>query len=196
MRRKVHFPACGFGFWYLLGILVRNKKRLKRCIVSGTSSGTLICALTLTNQDDLYNKLMDVATECKFTNLHDIFVYTLDSIFSLVEDTERTRRKLRHICIVVTKIQSDFPFVKREVITPTSLSELRELCIASAYIPFISNYQNKLYYSIGDSYYIDGAFTELHEMHDIQIPSEFYGVNPPSAEICKQMYNQGFLFSS
>jgi len=193
MKREVHFPACGFGFWYLLGIYVKNKRRLKRCIVTGSSAGTLICALSLTNQDELYNKIMKFATECKFTNLHDIFVYTLNSILSLVEDNQQTMRRIKRIRIAVTKIQPSFPFIKREIIRPTTLSELREACIASAYIPFVSNYNNQLYYGIGDSYYIDGAFTEPDRTPDIIVPSECYGVTPPTEERCKQFYKQGLL---
>ncbi len=189
--KQIHFPACGLGFWYLLGVFVRYRRHLDNYIISGASAGALICALSLTTETDLYNKIMAFASAYKPTsNLHETYVCTLDHILQMVKDDKRTRRRLRNIRIQVTQI---YPSVSRVFITPRNLAELREACIASAYIPLVSNYNNKLYYTIDNSHFVDGGFMEYFytTTNAVYVPRKHMGLRIPTQNECRLRYNDG-----
>jgi hypothetical protein len=194
MKREVHFPACGFGFWYLFGVYIRNQKRLNRCILSGSSGGALICLCSLLpDKSRNYKTIMRIAkrvSETKTTNLYEIIYMFVDELIELIEIDEQ---RLKRIRIQVAKLETSFPFVSKVHITPSNLAELREACIASAYIPFISNYNNQLYYGIGDSRYIDGGLFDYIGKNEntIQVPFNFVGLRMPTEEECKNRFNEG-----
>ena len=128
------------------------------------------------------------------TNLYEIIYMFVDKLIELIEFDEQ---KLKRIRIQVTKLQTSYPYFVREQIAPTSLLELREACIASAYIPLLSNYNNQLYYTIGDSMYcVDGGFMEHFYTNEntIRVPFQFLGLKMPMEKDCKARYKEGLQF--
>jgi len=194
--KHYYFESCGFGFWYLLGVYIRNQKRLKRCILSGSSGGALICLCSLLPKKHRnYRTILRLANTAKDkTNLYEITYLFVDELIKLIKFNPN---KLKRIRIQVTRLQTSYPFICREHITPVSLSELREACIASAYIPYISNYNNQLYYTIGDSKYcVDGGFMEFFytNKNTIHVPYKFIGLKMPSESECKARYKEGLEY--
>ena len=57
---NVYFPACGFGFWYELGIL--NSKDYENYNIYGSSSGSLICLLFLLDKEE--REIKKILEEC------------------------------------------------------------------------------------------------------------------------------------
>ena len=191
--KQYYFASCGFGFWYLIGVYIRNQKHIRRCVISGSSGGALVCLCSLLPKKHRnYETIMRLA-RCAIgkTNLYEIIYIFVDKLIELIQFDEK---KLKRIRIQVTKIQTSYPFISSEQITPMNLIELREACIASAYIPCISNYNNQLYYMIGDSTYIDGGLFDYicgNNINTISVPSKFIGLHMPTEEECKIRYNEG-----
>lgn len=48
--KNIYFPPCGFGFWYLLGVL--NSQNYNDYNLYGSSAGSLICLVSLLNKND------------------------------------------------------------------------------------------------------------------------------------------------
>jgi hypothetical protein len=193
--KQYYFESCGFGFWYLLGVYIRNKKAFDNCVLSGSSGGALVCICSLLPKKHRnYRTIMRLAnTAIDKTNLYEIIYLFVDELIKLIKFKAN---KLKRIRIQVTRLQTSYPYVVREEIAPANLSELREACIASAYIPCISNYNNQLYYMIGDSMCIDGGIMEQFYTNEntIRVPYQFVGLKMPSETECKSRYNEGLQF--
>ncbi len=59
---QIYFPACGFGFWYLLGKYERMKHDKNSNNLIGSSGGSLICVCSLIDKKyPLYDTAMDCA---------------------------------------------------------------------------------------------------------------------------------------
>ena len=72
-------------------------------------------------------------------------------------------------------------FFKRKFINPKNLTELRNLCIASCYLPFIFNYKNPIYYRIENKKYCDGFFSNFSNVDEsfVKINSYDYATIVP-----------------
>jgi hypothetical protein len=169
----IYFPACGFGFWYLLGKYEHIRKNQSDYILTGSSAGSLICLCSLVDFGDDENfagKIIKVALETldEYKNqTHLLNYYILQSIFiskmfkHINETSDKTQQQLKRIRIQTTQFHPPFWFEKRQT-TPTSLAHLKELCLASCYIPFISNYDNRLTYLSNGEHHIDGSFIDMY----------------------------------
>ncbi len=184
---KLYFPPSGFGFWYYLGQYSKiSSMDYNECI--GASSGSLLCICTLLDKEkkaDLFEFVsslsLNTLTEYKkqtsvvnFYILNDIFI---DKLFEKIDWSTVDLSKLK---IITTHVQFKYLTVpvlsKRETI-PQTKEELKELTLASTYIPFISNYQYKLYYTIDNEQFIDGGIIDWY------MPSAYFSVKPTTASL-------------
>ena len=162
-----YFPPCGFGFWYLLGIYetIKNDNN----ILIGASAGSLICVCSLLKKEDLINTVIKCAEETKteynkktvlFYNFYNITYLFLDKLFNYI-DKEKLEDNLKNIRIQTAEISGLIHIVKHQI-EPRTLNHLRELVLASCYIPVLSNYNNLLYYIVDGKKMCDGILVDLY----------------------------------
>ena len=206
----IYFPACGFGFWYLLGKYEHIREKQSQYILSGSSAGSLICLCSLVdfgehNFAEMMLKLaLESLVECRqrtyYINMYillDIFIYKL---FVYVDETnEKTKEQLARLRIQTTVFHPPFWFEKRQTI-PTSLAHLKELCLASCYIPFVANCGNRLTYIINGERHIDGAFIDFYIPHlESFCVVSYRGLRIPSIQNALAMrdiaYNEPFVIN-
>ena len=171
--RTICFPACGFGFWYMLpkALIIIEKKEKFNYI--GVSSGSLLCIVTLLKKEfQNYNSIMTMAKSVKdkiskVINLHEINSIFIDELFKCI-DKKNLAKNLRRIKIQVTKIETLFiiPVLKKELLQPRNLVELKQMCLASSYIPLLSRHSPFFSLQMNDSYYIDGKFSNIFTKED------------------------------
>lgn len=192
------FPACGFGFWYLLG----KYQRLERSdddIYIGSSGGSLVCVCSLI--DAKYN-LFETNIECASKTLYEyksyayfIYIYTIVSIFldkmEQFIDKDKLTVNLTRIKIQVTEINGFS--IKKHQIEPKSWDHLKQLCLASCYIPFVCNWNWKLWYTVDGLNYIDGFMADLYYPNVFQTfdVSGYRGLIIPSEDRVRKMYLTG-----
>lgn len=64
MTKTIYFPACGFGFWYLLGKYSHIHNETSNHILIGSSAGSLICFCSLIDRKyPLYETIEKCAME-------------------------------------------------------------------------------------------------------------------------------------
>lgn len=169
----IYFPACGFGFWYLLGKYEHIRKNQSQYILTGSSAGSLICLCSLVDFGDDVNfadKIIQIASDTldeykKQTILLNYYILQnifISKLFEYIDEiSDKTQQQLKRIRIQTTIVRPPFWFEKQQT-TPTSLTHLRELCLASCYIPLISNYDNRPTYFINGEHHIDGSFIDMY----------------------------------
>jgi hypothetical protein len=193
----IYFPPSGFGFWYYLGqyCQVSNKK----CdAFIGASSGSLLCICTLIERDNLFDFVKSIALDTLneyrkttwFVNLYVLNRIFIDKLLPFI-----TSDDLSKIRIVTTQITFNYfiPMLQKRETIPTSIEHLRELALASTYIPFVSNCGFKPYYTINNEHFMDGGVIDCY------IPSCYYTVKPsivsliiPTPESLYKIYLDGF----
>lgn len=200
--QTLYFPPSGFGFWYYLGQYSQiSTMDYNECV--GASSGSLLCICTLLDKDkksDLFefvknialNTLTEYREQTSFVNL-----YTLNKIYieQLFEEIDWTTVDLSKLKIVTTQVQFKYwtvPVMSKRETVPETKEELKELALATTYIPFISNYNYKLYYTIDKEHFIDGGIIDWY------MPSAYFSVKPtavslimPSVEAINNLYFDG-----
>ena len=206
---NVYFPACGFGFWYELGIL--NSKDYENYNIYGSSSGSLICLLFLLDKEE--REIKKILEECIYIeniinsknivsklNLYNYSSLLCDRIIKKLEkkESKKINEKLEKIYIEVTEIKKMYgiiPYIKSKNINPKNLLELRELVISSCYVPILSYYKSLFYYELNNKYYIDGIFGNLiskKRNNIIKINSLKYSLFIPiNKETAENLYNEG-----
>jgi hypothetical protein len=196
--KTYYFPACGFGFWYLLG----KYKQLDKTdddIYIGSSGGSLVCVCSLI--DKKYN-LFEIVFKCALESLYEykqitymVNLYIVVSIFlDKLEpfiDKDTLAVKLTRIKIQVTEINGFY--IKKHQIQPKSWFHLKQLCLASCYIPFVCNWNWRLRYEMEGLYFIDGVVADLYSPNLFQTfdVSGYRGLIIPSAERVTKMYLTG-----
>ena len=208
--KTIYFPACGFGFWYLLGKYEHIREKQFDYILSGSSAGSLICLCSLVDCGDepffeiilriALDTLSEYNSQTNFINMYimiDIFISRL--FVRIDEKNERTQQQLKRIRIQTTIFHPPFGFEKRQT-TPTSLAHLRDLCLASCYIPFVANMNNCITYPINGEQHIDGAFADLYIPHiESFCAISFSGLRIPSRKTAIKMrniaYNEPFIIN-
>jgi hypothetical protein len=193
-----YFPACGFGFWYLLGKYQQLKKS-EDDIYIGSSAGSLICVCSLI---DTKYKFFETIVDYAFESLYEykrttytINLYTLVSIFldnlEAFIDREKLMFNLTRLRIQITEI-NDF-CVKKHQIQPQSWSHLKQLCIASCYIPLLSNYNYGLRYTVDGINCVDGFIADLYYPNLFRTfdVCNYRGLSIPSRERLTKMYLTG-----
>ena len=204
----IYFPACGFGFWYLFGKYEHIREKQSQYILSGSSAGSLICLCSLVEFGDGVNLSETIAKigvaagrECKRrTNMYLLVDLFISKLFAHIDETsEKTKEQLERLHIQTTVFHPPFWFEKRQT-TPTSLAHLRELCLASCYIPFVANYGNRLTYIINGERHIDGAFIDFYIPHlESFCVVSYRGLRIPSIQNALAMrdiaYNEPFVIN-
>ena len=173
----IYFPSGGFGFWYLLGKYEHIRKNQSKYILSGSSAGALICLCSLldfgSDDENFAEKIIQIALDTldEYTKLTNLLNYCIlqaifiSKAFEYIDETsDKTQQQLKRIRIQTTLFRPPFWFEKRQT-TPTSLAHLKELCLASCYIPMISNYENRPTYLINGEQHIDGGFIDMYIPH-------------------------------
>jgi predicted patatin/cPLA2 family phospholipase len=201
MTKTIYFPACGFGFWYLLGKYthIHNDPTVRTLI--GSSAGSLICFCSLLDRKyPLYETVEQCAVEVldTYKRTHCIFnLYTISWLFvhklrAYIDET-MVEERLKRIQIQMTEVHIHGYKYSRRRITPISVEQLCELCLASCYIPLMSRHTNCLYYMIDGRRYIDGAFSDA--VLPIGYPTvhtmKYAAVVIPDKTKIKKMYDDG-----
>lgn len=158
-----YFPPCGFGFWYLLG-RYETIKTDENVILVGASAGSLICVCSLLTKEDLIINVLKCAEETrkeyKTINLYLIITIFIDKLFNHIDRTN-LETNLNKIRIQTTELTGWRSIVKHQI-KPKTLSHLRELVLASCYIPILSNYNNLLYFNVDGKKMCDGIFVDFY----------------------------------
>jgi len=205
---KLYFPPCGFGFWYLLAKLSKLQELDIDYELSGSSSGSLICLLSLIDKRyHSFEFMMEIAKDIRRNiafplNLYNIVREFVDRLLLLARETNPTRLRtgLSKIKIQVTEVTFKYyvvPVLTKHQVTPTSLEHLRELCLASSYIPVLSRKTSILscFYNINDMMLLDGGVADILSNVDTDIitfdrtPSRLLRI--PTEDECKDMYRKG-----
>lgn len=187
---KFYFPPAGFGLWYQLGILHTIQKKYTEYHLYGGSAGSIICILSiLKEKDSTFENIVKISDKIRKTIFNLNYYYYLDlfikEIFKIINNykIEYIQEKLKKIFIEVSEINisMNLNFFERKFINPKNLTELRNLCIASCYLPFLFNYKNPIYYRIEDKKYCDGFFSNFSNVNDsfIKINSYDYATIVP-----------------
>ncbi len=206
----IYFPAGGFGFWYLLGKYEHIRETQSQYILSGSSAGSIICLCSLVDfgEFDFVEMIAKLALETlveyrqrtPFINMYILLDIFISKIFVYIDETnENTKEQLARLRIQTTVFHPPFWFEKRQTI-PTSLAHLRELCLASCYIPFVANCGNQLTYIINGERHIDGAFIDFYIPHlESFCVVSYRGLRIPSLRNALAMrdiaYNEPFVIN-
>ena len=184
---KLYFPPSGFGFWYYLGQYSQiSTMDYNECV--GASSGSLLCICTLLDKDkkaDLFefvkniaqNTLTEYKQQTSFVNLYRLNKIYIEKLFEKIDWTSVDISKLK---IVTTQVEFKYwtvPVLSKRETVPETKEELKELALATTYIPFISNYNYKLYYTIDKEHFIDGGIIDWY------MPSAYFSVKPTTASL-------------
>jgi len=182
--QTLYFPPSGFGFWYYLGQYERlSSIPYNECV--GASSGSLLCICTLLDKDkklDMFdfvktlalNTLAEYTQQTKIVNLYimnDIFI---EQLFQHIDWTTADLSKLK---IITTQVSFKYwivPVISKRETVPKTKEQLRDLTLATTYIPFISSYHFKPYYTIGNEHFIDGGILDWYT------PSAYFSVRSSS----------------
>ena len=156
-----YFPPAGFGFWYQLGIL--ENIDIKKCKILGSSAGSLICVITLLNDEDksieniikICESILNNINEGSILGKYNLFNYVeqfLDKFLKIIEKypNEIIEERLNKIFIKLSCITYYYfiPYLNNEIKNPKSLEELRNLVLSSCYVPIISYNKNPFFLEI------------------------------------------------
>jgi len=198
-----YFPACGFGFWYLLGKYQQLEKNANDIYI-GSSGGSLICICSLIDDKyELFETVVGCATETMMQYQRRAYLFNIYLIVSIFIDQmeefinkDCLDLKLSKLRIQVTEI-TGFS-IRKHQIQPKSWAHLKHLCIASCYIPIISNYKCGLRYSVDGINCVDGFLADLYKpnlFHTFDV-SAYRGLIIPSRERVTKMYLTGLNHSN
>lgn len=180
----------GFGIY---SVNIREFVRNNRSIFSGSSAGSLICLCSLVDFGErnfveitvklALESLIEYRKRTYYINMYILIDIFISKLFAHIDETsEKTKQQLERLRIQTTVFHPPFWFEKRQT-TPTSLAHLRELCLASCYIPFVANYGNRLTYIINGERHIDGAFIDFYIPHTVSFCALSYrGLRIPSIQ--------------
>jgi hypothetical protein len=210
----IYFPPTGFKFWYYLGQYAKyiDTKQSNEPIIPdeciGSSSGALLCICTLLrnrykNKEALFELIksiaLDTLSEYKkhtcFINLYTLNRIFIDKLFEKIDISDR--HSLSKIKIISTKLSFKYgfiPMIQMHESIPSTMNELKELILAATYVPFLSNHDYKLYYTINNEHFIDGGIIDYY------IPSIYFkdpknsGTNLfiPSIDSITKSYYEGY----
>ena len=201
--KKYYFPPVGFGFWFQFGVL--NSFKDNNYFIYGSSGGSVICLLSILKSQDRYFKdILNIFNKIRYKYKYNINLYYfindfIKQIFIIIQtyDEEYISNKLKTIFIEVSQIHCyyNIPFkITSSFIQPTNLLHLRQLIIASCYVPFFTIYNyNPLFYTINKKKYFDGFFGSFSNHPDlIKINSYKYSTLVPKNDIhFKKLYFLG-----
>ena len=195
--RQYYYPPSGFGFWYQLGVF--NIVHKDEDIVLGSSSGSLICLISILKKEHRQFKIisdisLDLIKEINQYNLHFYVTRFIEAIFLIINqyDSEYIKERLSKVYIIITDVQ--FLSLNQVIVNPKDLQVLKEAITASCYIPMLSRFNNLLYYPFNNMKCIDGVFSSKFTSKKgfKTINSIVYAsVIPCSYNKAKKMYDKG-----
>lgn len=136
----------------------------------------------------------------KVINLHEINSIFIDELFKCI-DKKNLAKNLRRIKIQVTKIESLFiiPLLKKELLQPKRLVELKQMCLASSYIPVLSRHSPFFSLQMNDSYYIDGIFSNIFTKEDndkniiyLKVKENLPITKIPTENVARSIFNKSY----
>lgn len=156
-RRTIYFPACGFGFWYLLGAYMRMERDVPtnttvhyNHIIRGSSAGSMICLVScLKNEclsfDWIYNTAESIRD--KYTTVGGIpnmRLLTEEFVGHLIRaaDPDKLKYCFDNRCLEIQISRVTCCGLKPVIVSPTSIEEFMELVVISCTIPLISRNLN------------------------------------------------------
>jgi len=205
--KKYYFPPVGFGFWFQFGVL--NSIKNDNFYTYGSSGGSIICLLSILKPKDRnFENILSIFNKIRYNYKYNINLYTfindfIKQIFIIIQtyDEQYISNKLKTIFIEVSQIHTYYiiPYkITSCFIQPENLSHLRQLVIASCYVPFftVCNY-NPLFYTIDNKKYFDGFFGSFSNHPDlIKINSYKYSTLVPKNDAhFKKLYYLGINYN-
>jgi hypothetical protein len=201
--KKYYFPPVGFGFWYQFGVL--NKIKNKNYQIYGSSAGSIICLINILKPKDreLRNIIFIISkirSKYKYNvNLYNYILDFIKQVFIIIQyyDDKYILNKLDNTFIEVSQIHTfyNLPYkISSSFIKPKNLLHLKDLVIASCFVPFATIYNyNPLFYKIDNKFYFDGFFGSFSNHKNlIKINSYEYGtLVPKSNNYFIRIYNEG-----
>ena len=194
--KTFYFPGCGFGFWSALArlfIILDTEKNYK---LYGSSSGSLICMISLIkkkyiNFDTIFKICTNIKKKLTYPlNLYKLTEYFIDEMFKLIEDNP----KLDKINIQITTINNKYPFIHKKIKSPETLEDLKELCLASTYIPLLCRKYPYIFTYYEDEISIDGYMSDyLYSNNYDYTCDESSALLMPDENICKLMFINSIL---
>ena len=194
--KTFYFPASGFGFWSALArlfIILDTEDDYK---LYGSSSGSLICLISLINKkyknfDTIFKICTDIKKKLNYPlNLYQLTEYFIEDIFKLIDDESG----LNKINIQITTINNKYPFIHKKIKSPETLEDLKNLCLASTYIPILSRKYPYIFTYYKNEISIDGYISEfLYPNNYDYIYKGPSVLIMPDENICKLMFINSIL---
>ena len=194
--KTFYFPALGFGFWEALAKLFIIIDTEEDYELYGSSSGSLICLVSLINKKyKNFNTIFKICVNIKKKltyplNLYELTKYFIEEMFKLIDDNP----KLDKINIQITTINNKYPFIHKKVKTPETLEDLKELCLASTYIPILSRKYPYIFTYYKDEISIDGFISEFLYQNNYDYIFKGHSILfMPDENTCKLMFINSIL---
>jgi len=194
--KTFYFPGSGFGFWCALArlfIILDTEEDYK---LYGSSSGSLICLVSLIkkkyrNFDTIFKICTNIKKKLTYPlNLYQLTEYFIEEMFELIED----KVKLDKINIQITTINNKYPFIHKKIKTPETLEDLKNLCLASTYIPLLSRKYPYIFTYYKNEISIDGFLSDLLYPNSFNYTCrESSALLMPDENTCKLMFINSIL---
>lgn len=156
-RRTVYFPACGFGFWYLLGVYMRMVRDIppqshihQHYIIRGSSAGSMMCLVScLKDQYLSFDWIANTAEKIrnKYTKtgrIPNLRIIVKEFIGHLVRaaDPEKLKYCFDNRCLEIQISRVTCCGLVPEIVSPIFIEEFMELMEISCTIPLMSRNLN------------------------------------------------------
>ena len=194
--RRVFFPGCGFGFWFLLPRLFQVADEDHH--ICGASAGALMCAIALLDPaDHSYAAIRDIALEVLGELTFPPNMYTLNKRFVEKVLSRASREKIGRVSVQLTKVCDDLT-LEKVIVHPQTIEELAELILISTYVPFLSrNDSNSLLCEKDGEHFVDGSLYNIVHGDDADaVPDNRYAGIPfivPTEASCRKMFKEGSI---
>ena len=194
--KHIHFPACGYGFWYYLPKLFEVIESGEEYSLTGASAGSLICIISLLKKEyQNFNSIMRIAKDVRNNlrqpvNLYTLVEYFIDRLIELF-DKDNLEKNLKKINIQISVLKFTQFYLDKLIVNPIDIDDLKNACLASCYIPGLSRVFP--YYCIYYKGYrcLDGGFCEYDKYFEIN-DHVHIGFRIPDEKFCKDLYNRGY----
>jgi|MDSZ01.2.fsa_nt_gb hypothetical protein len=175
--KKYYFPPVGFGFWFQFGALKSIQDN--NYYIYGSSGGSIICLLSILKPEDRnFQNILFIFNKIRYKYKYNINLYIfindfIKQIYIIIQtyDEKYIYHKLKNIFIEVSQIHTYYIFpykITSSFIQPENLSHLRQLIIASCYVPLFTVYNyNPFFYTINKKKYFDGFFGSFSNHPDL-----------------------------
>lgn len=200
--KRIFFPGCGFGFWFLLPQLFLVADDHDIC---GASGGSLMCLIALLPKEHrtyefIMKHALETFNEISFPlNIYDLLSRFVNKLSKYVE-RDNVNRNMKRMSVQLTQITLYPPSLKRVFVFPQTIEELLNVILISTYIPMLArNEQGDIFYNHDGKLYLDGAFYDLVYGSPEESIANDYSSIPwyiPNEVTCREMFVAGERISS